>query len=156
MKPVLQALLLADRVYRDTTGKHIIAGTFNKLMFKPHGAEPKPIVKDGEERHVISGGMQAGSPTAYISLTEIRGTTKFELRYVNLERDQAIFRCEFTIKCDNPLETVEVIIPLLSLPPIAGTHALELLSNNELLGSHRVLVEEIEGDHNGDDDDSQN
>src|SRR5947208_45463 len=32
MKPILQALLLADKIYEDKSGKKIIAGTFNRLL----------------------------------------------------------------------------------------------------------------------------
>lgn len=148
MKPILQALLLADRVYQDQfTGKKIIAGTFDKLFFtKKSIVQEKEI--DGEKRRIIPGGMQAGSPYAYISLTEVRGPTRCELRYVNLEDDKSILRTEFMIDCDDPLKTVELIIPLPLLPTEkAGVHALELICNDEPVGAHRITVEEIQNDN---------
>lgn len=144
MKPVLQALLLADRIYRDTTGKHIIAGTFNKLFVVKGAAKPKTVTIDGEEKQVIPGGMQAGSPSAYISLTDIRGKIKCVLRYVDLEHNQALFQTQFSIKCDDPLQTVELVLPLPTLPHVVGVHALELLCDDEPIGSHRIIVEELE------------
>ncbi|MBN1909252.1 MAG: hypothetical protein JW818_05905 [Pirellulales bacterium] len=44
MKPILQALVVADHVYQDVTGKKIIAGTFNRILFKknePRGKRPE-------------------------------------------------------------------------------------------------------------------
>ena len=150
MKPVLQALLLADRVYQDRSGKHIIAGTFTKLTFQKGGAKPKVVVVDGQERQLIPGGMQAGSPYVFISLTEIHGTVKCSLRYTSLRQDKPLFQCEISITCDDPLQTAEVVLPLPSLPLVAGVHALELFCGDHLLGSHRIIVEEIKGQ----DDDS--
>jgi len=155
VKPVLQALLLADRIYRDrTTGKHIIAGTFNKLSFAKGDAEPKTVEIDGEKRQLVPGGMQAGSPSAYISLTDIRGKVKCVLRYVNLERDQALFQTQFSIDCPDPLHTVELVLPMPMLPPVAGVHVLELLCDDEPIGSHRIIVEEVEVKEGDDGDDS--
>ena len=150
MTPVLQALLLADRIYQDTTGKHIIAGTFNKMWFVKGGAEPKIVEVDGEEKKIVAGGMQAGSPYAYISLTELRGKTRCVLRYVNLDQDKALFETHFSIECPDPLQTVELVLPMPTLPPLAGVHALELLCDDEPIGSYRVIVEEKKEESDGD------
>jgi predicted RNase H-like HicB family nuclease len=151
VKPVLQALLLADRIYVDKqTGKRIIAGTFNRLAFKKR-LKTETAVVDGEERQTVPGGTQVGSPSAYISLTELRGEITCILRYVNLEHDKAIFQTQFTIKCDNPLKTVELTFPLPPLPNVAGVHALELLCDDEPIGSHRIIVEEIVEETDNDD-----
>ena len=151
MKPLLQALLLADRIYKDTTGKHIIAGTFNKMVFTKRGAEPKKVEIDGEEKQLVLGGGQAGSPYAYISLTELRGKIQCVLRYVNLEQDKALFQTHFAIESTDPLQTVELVLPMPRLPLVPGVHALELLCDDEPIGSHRIIVEEKkEGDHDSD------
>ena len=84
MKPILQALILADHIYRDAaTGKHIIAGTFNQVVFQKGGAKPKTVEVGGEEKQVVPGGMQVGSPYVYVSLTDLRGKAQCVLRYVN-------------------------------------------------------------------------
>jgi len=153
VKPILQALILADHIYRDTaTGKHVIAGTFNRMVFVKGGAEPKTVEIDGEEKQVIPGGMQAGSPYVYISLTDLRGKVRCTLRYVNLEQDKALLQIGFSIECTDPLQTVELVLPMPKLPPVAGVHALELLCNDEPIGSHRITVEELK--ERGDVDDS--
>ncbi len=88
-------------------------------------------------------GLQSGSPFAYLSLTEIRGPNAFVLQLVNLEDDTQLFRSDLRVDCPNPLLTVEMTVPL---PPISpnqpGIYALELLHNNEILGSLRIIVED--------------
>jgi hypothetical protein len=143
VKPKLQALLVADRIYTDkNTGKKIVAGIFNSLLFATDAKIPKEIEKDGVKQKLIPGGLDPGSPYAYLSLTDIRGTQPFELRYVDLDDDQAIFRTEFQITDMDPLKTFELILPLPPLPTNkAGTFALELLCQDEPIGSYRIQVQ---------------
>ena len=48
------------------------------------------------------------------------------------------------IEANDPLKTIEVVVPLPVLPsPHAGVYAFELLYANELLGSVRVTVHEV-------------
>ena len=143
VKPVLQALLLADHIYQDlTTGKKIISGTFNKLSFQ-RKSPPKETEINGLKHVIVAGGMNPGSPYAYVSLTEVRGTVPCVLRYVDLENDNSLLECRFSIQCDDPLVTVELILPLPPLPIVkAGIHSLELLCDGEPIGSLRIQVEE--------------
>jgi hypothetical protein len=84
-----------------------------------------------------------GSPWAYISLTEIHGTVPLELRYVDLSDNAVMLRVELPVKSNSPLDTVEVVVQLPVLPmPHPGTYALELLSNEEPLGAHRITADE--------------
>lgn len=152
VKPNLQALLVADHVYEDkATGKKVVAGIFHRIVFTPGGAIPKQIEKDGIKKQIIPGGLHAGSPYAYISLTNVRGMKPFVLRYVDLGSDQPLFQTEFQVTCNNPLETVEIV---LGLPPLpagkAGVFTLELLCNDEPIGSFRVQVIAMEGPPDGD------
>jgi hypothetical protein len=139
--PVLQALLLADHVYQDRgTGKHVVAGIFSGMGFIPKGAKPKQPPGDGSSVPARSL-IRAGSPFAYLSLTEVHGTRTIELRYVDLSTNDVLLSTTFQVKCNDPLETVEVALPLPSLPaPHAGVFALELLCEGTWLGSHRVKV----------------
>jgi hypothetical protein len=139
--PVLQALLLADHVYQDRgTGKHVVAGIFSGMGFIPKGARPKQPPGDGSAVPARSL-IRAGSPFAYLSLTEVHGLKTIELRYVDLSTNDVLLSTTFQVKCNDPLETVEVALPLPSLPaPHAGVFALELLCEGTWLGSHRVKV----------------
>src|ERR1700730_12087286 len=139
--PVLQALVVADRVYEDKgTGKKIIAGTFSRLLFKrPQQVEPgKPLT-------VPPSAAQAGPPSAYTSLTDIHGAANLIVRYVRLDGQDGppIFQTDtIAVRCEDRLATVELAIPLLPLPIVKGVFALEVLCAGQLLGSHKIVVDE--------------
>ncbi|MFO1044200.1 MAG: hypothetical protein U0941_20650 [Planctomycetaceae bacterium] len=166
--PVLQALLVADHIYQDqATGKFVICGIFGTIFFLPGNDEPSQqsdaASKDsgagnptgpesgasgkgasgqgGTQQLPLNRLIRAGSPSAYVSLTEVHGQRSFELRYVDLNENNVIFTFEFQVECRNPLETVQMTIPLPVLPvPHEGVFALELVCEGELLGSHRILT----------------
>jgi hypothetical protein len=153
VKPVLQALLIADHVYSDAiTGKKIVAGIFHRLWFKrPQGPDEQPDAAKSVIQ-VGSSGHRAGSPFCYISLTEVHGEQHFELRFVDLGSDTIVFGTRFAFKSENPLQTIEQILPLPMLPAAkAGVFAFELLWNGEQLGSHRIIVDEIAEEKKPDD-----
>ena len=162
--PVLQALLVADHVYQDvSTGKFVICGIFGTIFFVPkeddsstgspptgveegggtggNGNGPAGSSSPGQSQMPIARLIRAGSPSAYVSLTEVQGQRKFELRYVDLEENNVLFSTEFGVECRDPLETIQLSMPLPPLPvPHEGVFVLELLCEGELLGSHRVLT----------------
>jgi len=172
-KPVLQALVLADHIYQDRlTGKMIIAGTFTRLTrgrhpqgpltvrteFGPGGMPippPPPADAGGSEQqrpqpvHPASIGV-AGSPFVYVCLTDIHASAKLELRYVDLLDHKLLMRCEMEVRCNDPLLPVEISIPLPApLPaPHDGVYSMELLCEEELLGSWRVSVTTGDGKTN--------
>jgi hypothetical protein len=163
--PVLQALLVADHIYQDqATGKFVICGIFGTIFFLPPedqvtektaedgaGTGSKPREEEtadrpgkpspGQQQMPLNRFLRAGSPSAYVSLTEINGHRSFELRYVDLNENNVLFTFEFQVDCRNPLETVQLTLPLPVLPvPHEGAFALELVCEGELLGSHRILT----------------
>jgi hypothetical protein len=145
VKPVLQALVVADHVYQDVSGKKIIAGTFNTFKFsrKPPMAEVQ--APDGTKQTVVRGGMQGGSPFAYVSLTDVCDGTKLQLRFVNLTKNAVLFGNEVTITNTNRLATVEMVFPLPRLPiQETGVYALELLCDGDILGSYRITAENLD------------
>jgi len=141
VKPILQALVLAERVYEDkSTGTKIICGVFNKLICR------QKEKSTSEEEQALKGASplvrQVGSPTAYINLTGIHGQTPLELRYVSLKTQEVLFRVEFSVTCNDPLPSIEIILPLPMLPiPHPGVYALELIWNDELVGSCRITAD---------------
>jgi hypothetical protein len=146
VKPVLQALLLADHVYEDRgTRKKIVAGTFNTLgivkLRNEQGGSPAAESKKPEK---IVGGLQPGSPYAYISITEVHGSAELIMRYVDLQDNAILLQTGIKVQCNDPLETIEMIVALPPLPtPHVGVYALELLCGEEMMGAHRVRVIEV-------------
>lgn len=123
IKPVLQALLLAEHVYADReTGKKVICGTFNRIDFHPEQA-PRAEQSRREhqpQRHAVSSRevSQAGFPTIFISLTNLHGRVSLELRYVDLKTQQVLLSTQLReVECADPLRTIDVIVPM-PIPPI--------------------------------------
>jgi len=145
VKPVLQALVVADRIYQDVSGKKIIAGTFNSFLFST-----KPLIKevdlpDGSKQTQVAGGMHAGSPYAYISLTDVCKGTRLRVQFVNLTKNVPLFSTELTLDCDDRLKTIEVVLPLPMLPVQGpGIYAFEVVCEGDILGSYRITARELE------------
>jgi hypothetical protein len=141
VKPVLQALLLADQVYQDkASGKCIVAGIFG-VLFKIRTNQQETQTNAGLRRIQPHESRRSGSPSCYVSLTSVRGTLPLELRYVDLADNSVLMSLCFEVSNADPIATVELIVPVPSLPtPHAGDYALELLTDNELIGSHRIRV----------------
>jgi hypothetical protein len=145
VKPVLQALILADHIYDDRlTGKKVISGTFNQLSFAK--VPKRQVTQGGQKKVLVPPGGQIGSPWLYISLTDFRGKARFDIRYVDLKDNKVLFGTAFEAQWDDPLATAEFVLPMPPLPASReGVFALELLCNNELLGALRVRVQEVKG-----------
>jgi hypothetical protein len=145
VKPVLQALVLADHVYQDVSGKKIIAGTFNQVQFKRGG----PITKEaelpsGKKRKLVAGGMDGGSPYAYISITDVCKNAELQLQFVNLTTNKVLFGAKIVVNCDDRLATIELIAPLPRLPITEeGTYAFEVVCEGEIIGTHRIIAKEL-------------
>jgi hypothetical protein len=145
VKPVLQALVLAERVYQDVSGKKVIAGTFNRVRFSRKPPIREVQDPDGTKRTVIPGGMQGGSPFAYVSLTDVGEGTKLLLHFVDLDRNKVLFGKEVTVDCKDRLATVELVFPLPPLPiQEAGVYAFEIVCEGAILGSCRIMAEELD------------
>jgi len=141
VKPVLQALVLAERIYTDVTQKKIIAGTFNLLTIRKKSVEAKPA--EGSVK--IEGGGDMGCPSAYISLTDVVDGTEITLQFVNVSKNKVLFGSALKLSGKDRLATVEIVAPL---PPLrrfvgeAGTYSFDVVWNGEILGSHRLVVQE--------------
>lgn len=152
MKPVLQALVLADHVYIEQSGKKIIVGTFNRIVRKvvevpEEACSPEPVTDKVQLR--IPGGGEMGCPWFYLSLTDVVDGTKLALQFVSRSENEALFEMPIEVHTKDRLATIEIIG---GLPPIgrilrkAGEYALDVVWEGEILGSHRLIlqVEEAE------------
>lgn len=150
MRPVLQALVVADHVYEDRSGKKIIAGTFNTLCFSK-----KPPVRDveqpdGKRQQILLGGMRTGSPYAYVSLTDVCEGTTLKIQFVDLTRNRVRFATETTIHKVKRLSTIELVFPLPELSiREAGIYALEVVCEDEILGSYRITARNLDEKEEG-------
>jgi len=126
--PRLQALVLADQVYTDaTTGKGIIAGTFNRLR-----SDSFPATFDR-------------ATFVYVSLTDVRSRAEIRLRYVDNE-DLSVHMESPIVHLDahDPLATIELVVEIPPFPmPHPGSYSLELHCNEERIGSLRLTVEAV-------------
>jgi len=150
VKPILQALLLADKVYEDkATGKKIVAGIFSRILTVPNCGPTTHVDADGKKTTHIQGGMHAGSPSVYVSLVDCKGKLSITLRFVDLQDNNVLLQANLEVDCDDPLATVELVIPMPQLvPPHHGVFALELLCGDEPLGSLRITTAEISREGN--------
>lgn len=154
-KPVLQALVLADRVYQDVSGKKVICGTFSGIKFSKKPPIAEITRPDGQKQKVLVGGMRGGSPCAYLSLTDVCDGTIIQVQFVSLSKNTVLFGNAITISNVDRLRNVEITMPLPELPIAeAGIYALEVLCEGELLGSWRVVAEDLDakkerGESNG-------
>jgi hypothetical protein len=137
VKPVLQALVLAERVYSTDDGRQIICGTFNEVNLlnrKNNDAD------EATGRTTLRGGV-AGSPYAYVSLTDVCDSTLLKLQFVSLRKNKVLFEKEITIQCQDRLATVEIVLALPHFNvPEAGMYAFEIVCEGEIIGSSRIKV----------------
>jgi len=156
-KPVLQAMVLADHVYQDkVTGKHIVAGTFTRFLFKPspqRDTASKEIAQRVSEEptdeakieRLVGPYTQAGTPYLYLALVEIHGEIPLELKFVDLSDASVILEAHMTVASKDPLSIAEFSVPMPRRIFVqkAGTYSLDLLYDSEILGSWRIVAAEI-------------
>ena len=143
MKPVLQAILLAERVYADQSGKKIICGTFNKILLNRNSAVQDHPTDPTKKK--VQGGTDIGCPSVYVSLTDVVPEIDVTLRFMNVSTNQVLLEMPVNIKCNDRLAAVEFA---LALPPLGmcvtepGTYSLDLMWNGEIIGSHRLVAQD--------------
>jgi hypothetical protein len=145
-KPVLQAMVLADHVYQDrNTGKFVIAGTFGTIWRQQ--APPKP--SEGSENPAVPRPFQGpitqmGSPYLYLALADVHGKVPLTLRMLDLTDGNSLLEANFEVAAVDPLTMCEFILPMPLLPAVKpGVLSLDLLFQNEILGSWRINVRDV-------------
>ena len=140
----------ADRVYQDVGGKKIIAGTFSGYKFSKRPPVAEIVRPDGTKQKVLMGGMQMGSPSAYVSLTDVCDGTTIQVQFVNLSKNITLFANNVAISSVDRLSNVELVLPLPLLPITeAGVYALQIVCEGEILGSWRVMAEDLDAKKEG-------
>jgi hypothetical protein len=156
-KPLLQAMVLADHVYRDgATGKFIIAGTFSTIWFggsvlsqeAAASDQHSPTEIEGQRRLITGPVTRIGSPYLYVALSEVRGEVPLRLRYVNLADAAVLLEVHMAVTSTDPVAVAEYCFDLPPLDVIhgaagmtaPGTYSFDLLYEGEILGSWRVII----------------
>lgn len=122
--PVLQALVLADHIYTDESGKRIICGTFSQIRC---GQFPTKFNR----------------PTwAYILLAEVIGRPVLQLRFVMLKNNRILMQSpKMTIGASSPLISLDIAIEIPNLPlPSPGIYGVECVVDDALIGCARLQV----------------
>jgi hypothetical protein len=144
VQPIVQALLVADKVYTDQSGKKIICGVFHRLKVIRKEQFQKEIERREGKIPIVPGGYAAGSPFAYACLTGVHGEQPIVLRYVDLELGSALFQFDLKIRSDDPLASLEIVLALPTLPTNkTGLFGLEMLWKEISIGMFRITVEEV-------------
>jgi hypothetical protein len=127
--PHLQAVVLADHLYRDAaTGKHVVAGTFHQLNVPEVPAQlPRSI-------------------GVFLVLTGLPPSLELELRFTNGSGEPIMLMDPLRVtggRGDEPLE-IGLEVPPLPLPRV-GLYRLEVRGDGELLGAAPVEVRLADG-----------
>jgi hypothetical protein len=122
--PRLQAFLVADAVYQDReTGKHVIAGTFARLIVPS-----------------VPGELGRGIAT-YCALTGVAGSVQVTLQFETAHGDVLLRSSGLTLTCTNPGLLVEFAIAVPALPlPDAGSFQLVLLLDDQRFATYAIEV----------------
>jgi len=121
----LQALLLADHIYRDEgSGKYVIAGTFHQVNVATF---PTTLVR---------------TVGIFVSLSGLTGKAALDVELVEVASGESLMRTRsMEVSCDHPDQPVELALEVPPLPlPRPGRYVFRLLVNGAPLGEATVLA----------------
>jgi hypothetical protein len=124
VRPIVQAFLLADRVYQDrATGKMVIAGTFNEIR---------------ASKFPFTFSQQA---SLFLSMIGVHGKGRFHIQLQRLAPSMTIRQMEFKVDSPSPLGRIELAIPVPELPfEHPGLYSFDLAMAQEPIASLRFFV----------------
>jgi hypothetical protein len=78
-------------------------------------------------------------------VVDVHGQLALQLRYIDLADAKALFEAQVVVAANDPVAVAEYVLPLPPLPADkAGNYSLDLLYQDELLGSWRITVKKLE------------
>lgn len=131
--PVLQALLLADHIYTDQSGKRIICGTFSKIFCRRFPT------------------LTTFTCYAFVLLVDVVGDVELQLRLVSLDDNEILLESgKAKIKSDSPLTPLDIVFQIPPLPlPREGIYSFECWTDDMMIGSVRLQAVQLSA--NGED-----
>lgn len=115
------------------------------LIITERGSNKKSLI--GCFNNVNSHTFPCVHPTffVFVALTNGRGEFKAKLKMVNESTSATVFEVAGGIKFDDPMKTVEIGFKLVNLAfQSAGSHAIQLWCDDELLMVKKIEVSKIE------------
>ncbi|MGD0092910.1 MAG: hypothetical protein ABSE73_23610 [Planctomycetota bacterium] len=127
IRPILLALVVCDSVIREQgSNKLSLIGTFNGIF-----STAFPIVHH--------------SLCVYIAITEGRGRAQCKLRMTYLESNSVLVELPGQIDFGGPTNVGEMVFQFNSVRfEHPGAYAFEFWVNNELLGSRKLIAQQME------------
>lgn len=126
--PGLQALLLADQIYTDQSGKRIICGTFSKIFSAEFPT------------------MTSFSCFAFVLLVDVVEEVEVRLRLVSLADNEVVMEGgPVKIKHNDPLSPVDLVVQIPPMPlPHAGVYSFECVADGMMIGSIRLQADKVQ------------
>jgi hypothetical protein len=124
MPVTVQALVLADHIYRDgATGKHVVAGTFHQIAM-PELPATLPL-----------------SVGVFIVLSGLEGDTELGLQFVEPDGDVLLDLQGIELSVGDEIESIELGLEVPPLPlPRAGRYAMRVTLDGAVLAEAPVRV----------------
>jgi hypothetical protein len=120
--PVLQALLLADHIYTDQSGKRVICGTFSRIFCSQFPT------------------LTSFSCFAFVLLVDVVGEVELQLRLVSLDDNEILMESsKAKIRSESPLTPLDIVFQIPPLPlPREGIYSFECWTDGTMIGSVRL------------------
>jgi hypothetical protein len=121
-EPLLNALLMADRIVTEDNGKKVIVGVFSKFNIPQFPAQVAPWF-------------------LFAAVENLEDHNTFTFNLARADTQEVVFSAGGEIQVQDPTSGVEIVLPV---PPIVfrsqGLHVLQFLVNGHVLISRNLPV----------------